>query len=205
MNATIKSSLDRSISYEEYRTLVHQYSLTNGTSGKEQSESHIQFTKLNDRRMKRWDKTLKINKTDADAFKRFEQKLIWLVLAESWCGDGAHMLPVLNKITQINPNIELRIVLRDENLELMDNFLTSGNRAIPKVIIIDKESENVIGTYGPHPSEVAGYVSRFKAVNGVLTASFKEDLQYWYNDDKGNTIVKDLIQILSRLQPSVSL
>ncbi|GAA4280584.1 thioredoxin family protein [Gaetbulibacter aestuarii] len=205
MNSTIKTSLDRSITYEEYRTLTHHLSMTNGTSGKEQSEAHIQFTKLNDRRMKRWDKTLKINKADAETFKRYEQKLIWLVLAESWCGDGAHMLPVLNKIAQINPNIELRIVLRDDNLELMDNFLTQGNRAIPKVIMIDKETGNVIGTYGPRPSEVTGYVNRFKAANGVLTASFKEDLQYWYNDDKGKTIIQDLIQILSRLQPSVSL
>lgn len=205
MNTVIKSSLDRSISYEEYRTLVQQYSATHGTSGEEQSESHIQFTKLNDRRMKRWDKTLKITKADVDILKRFDHKMIWLVLAESWCGDGAHMLPVLNKIAQINPNIQLKIVFRDDNLELMDAYLTNGNRAIPKVIMIDEESGNVIGTYGPHPSEVAGYVNRFKAINGKLTASFKEDLQYWFNDDKGRTIIKDIIQILGHLQPSVSL
>ena len=205
MNSIIKASLDRGISYDTYRKLMGQWSLINATSGNEQSESHVQFTKLNDRRMKRWDKTLKISKPYTENILRFELKITWLVLAESWCADGAHIIPVLNKIATLNPNISLKIVFRDENPELMDAFLTSGNRAIPKVIMIDDQTGKVIATYGPHPSEAAGYVKRFKAMNGTLTASFKEDLQYWYNRDKGQTIIEDITQILGRLQPSVSL
>lgn len=205
MNSIIKASLDRGISYDNYRKLMSQWSLNSATSGLDQSESNIQYTKLNDKRMKRWDKTLKLSTSDIENILRFEQKLTWLVLAESWCADGAHLLPVLNKIAVLNPNICLKILLRDENPELMDAFLTHGNRAIPKVIMIDDQSCNVLATYGPYPSEAAGYVSRFKALNGTLTASFKEDLQYWYNNDKGRTIINDIIQILGRLQPSVSL
>ena len=205
MNSIIKTSLKRSMSYESFRKLVHDYSLKKETSGNDQLESHIQFTKLNDRRMKRWDKTLKITDAQKEGILRFQNKITWLVLAETWCGDGAHMLPVLNKIALLNPNIQLKIVLRDDNPELMDAFLTHGSRAIPKVIMIDDESGNVIKTYGPQPSEVTGYVNRFKAMNGVLTPGFKEDLQYWYNDNKGQNIIQDILEILGRLQPSVSL
>jgi len=203
MNLIIKKSLDRSLSYEGYRSLVHQLSELHSTTG-EKTKPNVDFTRLNDRRMKRWDKTLKITDVDQKSISRFPHKITWLVLAESWCGDGAHVIPVLNKIALLNPKISLKIVLRDENPELMDAFLTNGSRAIPKVIIIDDATFKVLGTYGPHPSEVTVYIKSFKAVNKTLTKSFKEDLQHWYNNNKGQNIIKDIIEILGRFEPSVS-
>ena len=60
-----------------------------------------------------------------------------LVLAEGWCGDAAQILPVINKIAEYSSLIDLKVVCRDENPELMDQFLTNGSKSIPKVIIID--------------------------------------------------------------------
>jgi hypothetical protein len=112
---------------------------------------------------------------------------------------------VLNKVAEFNGNIDLRLVLRDENPELMDGFLTNGNRAIPKLLMIDDASGNVINTFGPRPSEATSYVNRFKAMHGKLTPEFKEDLQHWYNKDKGQNIIEDITEMLCELKPSVCL
>ncbi|MBC3758203.1 thioredoxin family protein [Hyunsoonleella sp. SJ7] len=203
MDAIIKSAINKSISYPAYRELVKQFALEQATTGNEQTQAHVNFTKLNERRMKRWDKTLKVSESAKKRLEEFDGKITWLVITESWCGDAAHVLPALNKIAEITPNINYRVVLRDDNPKLMDAYLTNGNRAIPKVIIIDDTTGEVIATYGPRPSEAASYVKRFKAMNGQLTPEFKEDLQHWYNSNKGKNVIEDVTEILCRLQPSV--
>ena len=119
--------------------------------------------------MKRWDKTVKISEEAKNKIESFDEAITWLLITESWCGDAAHVMPVINKIAELNENINLRIVLRDENPELMDAFLTNGGRAIPKLIVIDDATGDVLNTYGPRPSEATNYVTRFKAKYGVLT------------------------------------
>jgi hypothetical protein len=205
MSTIIKNSLQKSISYHEYRGLVKSLSETNDTTGLDKTEALISYTKLNESRMKRWDKTLKISDVALSKIQAFNQDVTWLVITESWCGDAAHVLPVLNKITELNDFIDFKIVLRDENPELIDAFLTDGNKSIPKLIIVDNETKEVLNTYGPRPSEATSYVKRFKATHGTLTADFKEDLQHWYNKDKGQNIVADITQLLCEFQPSVCL
>jgi len=150
--------------------------------------------------MRRWDKTIKVAEETQQRIAKFNQKMTWLIITESWCGDAAHVMPALNKIAELNPNIEIKVVLRDENLELIDMFLTNGGRAIAKVIMIDDETGEVVNTYGPRPSEATSYVSRFKAKHGALTPEFKEDLQHWYNKDKGQNVISDVTELLSELE-----
>lgn len=201
MHPIIKESINGSISYQDYRELVKQLADEHSNTGIEKTEALANYTKLNDRRMRRWDKTIKVSKETQQKISEFNQKMTWLIITESWCGDAAHVIPALNKMAELNPNIDVKLVLRDENLELMDMFLTKGGRAIPKVIMIDDETGTVLSTYGPRPSEATSYVNRFKAKNGSLTPEFKEDLQHWYNGDKGQNIINDVIEILSQLEP----
>lgn len=201
MHPIIKESINGSISYRDYRELVKQLADEHSNTGIEKTEALANYTKLNDRRMRRWDKTIKISKETQQKISEFNQKMTLLIITESWCGDAAHVIPALNKMAELNPNIDVKLVLRDENLELMDMFLTKGGRAIPKVIMIDDETGAVLSTYGPRPSEASSYVNRFIAKNGSLTPEFKEDLQHWYNGDKGQNIIKDVIEILSQLEP----
>ncbi|SFZ89627.1 Thiol-disulfide isomerase or thioredoxin [Flaviramulus basaltis] len=205
MNVIIKSAIEKSMSYDAYRNLVKQLALDNSNTGLEKTDALANYTKLNDKRMKRWDKTLKIYGDAQQKISEFNQKTTWLVITESWCGDAAHVMPVLNKIAELNSSINFKVVLRDENPELMDAFLTQGARAIPKVIMIDDETGEVANTYGPRPSEATNYVNKFKAQYGQLTPEFKEDLQHWYNDNKGQNIIEDITKILCQLQPTVCL
>ena len=197
INKTINQSLKTSLSYIEYRQLVEKLATENSTTGNEKTEALAEYTKLNDRRMKRWDKTLKVSEEALQNIQNFSKKVTWIVLTESWCGDAAHVIPVINKVAELNDNIDLRLVLRDKNPELMDAFLTYGGKAIPKLISIDAESGNVTNTFGPRPSVATKLVNAYKAEHGALTPEFKQDLQVWYNKDKGQSTIEDLIEILN--------
>jgi len=192
----IKDSLPKALTYTEYRGLVSQLAEDGKSTGPEQTEALTNYTQLNDRRMKRWDKTLKVNQEVIDQIEKVDPKITWLVLTESWCGDASPALPVMHKITEHNSNISLKIVLRDENLQLMNRFLTNGSMSIPKLIAIDDETGEVIDDWGPRSKNATKLVEDFKTANGALTAEFKQDLQVWYNKDKGQSVLKDLLASL---------
>lgn len=126
---TIQEALQNSYSYQEYRDLVKKLLSENKSTGEDNSEEVYNFTVLNDKRMNRLDKTLKLQEQTISTLSKIDKKQTWLLIVEGWCGDAAQNAPVINKMATVNPAINLRVVLRDKNIPLMDNFLTSGSRA----------------------------------------------------------------------------
>ena len=198
IDTLLSESISKGIDYKDYNNQVQLMALEDRTSGNEQSEALINYTKLNARRMKHWDKTLKIADDISEKIAQLKLDMTWLVITETWCGDAAHVIPVLNKMAVLNEGIDMRMVYRDENPELMDAFLTNGNRAIAKVIMIDNTSKEVVSTYGPRPSAATRMVQDYKFLHGKLSPEFKEDLQRWYNKDKGATTVLDVVKLLEK-------
>lgn len=192
----INDSLKKSMSYQDYRTLVSKLVEQGSTSGHEKTEVLANYTLLNDRRMKRWDKTIKVSEVVKEKVSDFNGNVTWLVITESWCGDAAHVIPVLNKIAELSDGIDLKLVFRDDNEALMDQFLTNGGRAIAKLIMIDNAIGEVINTFGPRPTEATQMVNDYKMQHGLLTPEFKEDLQGWYNKNKGQNVIEDLMKLL---------
>lgn len=192
----IEVSLQKATSYKAYKNLVKQMVEEESTTGNNKTEALANYTKLNDRRMKRWDKTVKVLDSIQEQVKNKSLNQTWLVLTESWCGDAAHLMPVMNKISELNTGIDFKVVLRDENEVLMNQFLTNGGQAIPKLIMIDNETGEVKNTFGPRPSVATKLVKDYKEEYGKLTPEFKEDLQHWYNKDKGQTAINDLLYLL---------
>ena len=195
MKQLIAKSLENAISYPEYRTLVHDILADGKSTGSIQSEALTNYSLLNDRRMKRLDKTIKITDETKVVFKSITEEQTWLVLTEGWCGDAAQNLPVIHKLAAENENIALKIVLRDEHLELMDLFLTNGGRSIPKVIVLDAQN-NVNHTWGPRPTLATKIMAEYKAENGSIDAQFKQDLQVWYNKNKGLSVQEDFVKMI---------
>ena len=78
----------------------------------------------------------------------------------------------------------------------MKAYLTNGGKAIPKLIDIDEETGQVISTFGPRPSEAIKLVDEYKLEHGSLTPEFKQNLQIWYNKDKGQATISDLEKLL---------
>ncbi|ETN94588.1 thioredoxin family protein [Zhouia amylolytica] len=196
VNKTIERSLEQAISYGKYRELVEFLALEGKSSAPEQSESMTEFTVLNDRRMKRWDKTMSLTKEVLATVKELNRSVRWLVLTESWCGDAAHALPVMNKIAEQSDKIQLEIVFRDQHEDLMNMFLTNGGKSIPKLIAIDIDSQEIIGTWGPRPATATQMVEDYKEKYGKLTPELKQNLQVWYNKDKGQSIANELLELL---------
>ena len=197
LNNLIEKSLTEAYSYQEYKDLVSELLAQHESTAKIQSPDLTEYSKLNERRMKRWDKTLKLTVEQTEAITTYSEKLSWLVISEGWCGDAAHALPVLNKLAVLNENIDLKIVLRDAHDELMNQFLTNGGKSIPKLIIYKPETKSIVATWGPRPSTATEMVEVYKKEHDTITPEFKEDLQRWYNKDKGQTTVEDIIALLN--------
>ncbi|WP_318310584.1 thioredoxin family protein [Flagellimonas crocea] len=192
----VKDYLTKAMDYPRYRELVRQLAIMEKTTGPEQSEARIGYTKLGDRRMSRWDKTFKVPEGIQQSLESLDKELVFLALTESWCGDAAASLPIIHKIAEASPNITLKVVLRDESLDLMDTFLTNGSRSIPKVILLDQVNDEIIAEWGPRPSIATQMVEDFKKGHGKLTDEFKQELQVWYNKNKGQNILEDILELL---------
>lgn len=196
----LKNSVEKGFSYKTYTELIKQLVSEGKSTGTEQTVERIDFTKLNASRMRRLDKTLVIPKQAIKSFQNIKENQTWLVILESWCADGAQTIPILNKICNELPNVDLKIVLRDENLELMDLFLTNGTRSIPKLIVLDSKC-NVINTWGSRSRIATKMVEAYKSQNGKIDDSFKKFLQIWYNKDMGNAIIQDLVNMANAPEP----
>jgi thiol-disulfide isomerase/thioredoxin len=194
-NTLIKKSLNHTFSYATYRKLVKELIAAGKSTGIEQSESHLEFSILNDKRMDRLDKTLTISAETQNSLHNLNKGFTFLVIAEGWCGDAAQILPIINKVAEASDKIEFKIVLRDENEDLMNQYLTNGSKSIPKVLILDQDN-NVLDSWGPRPAVASKMVMDYKAQNGSLDEDFKKMLQMWYNKDKGNNTQDELIGLL---------
>jgi len=192
----IQSALEKGMDYTAYRTMVTQLATDKATTGKDQTEALIQYTQLNDRRMNRWDKTLKIPSEFEAQLQKLDKDITFLVLTESWCGDASPSLPVMNKLAQLSHKIDFKIILRDQHEALMDLFLTNGARSIPKLLMLDTATHEVLGEWGPRPGLAAKMVKEYKEIHGKLTAEFRQELQVWYNKDKGQAILEELVALL---------
>lgn len=200
MESYIEESLKRSYSYQEYRELVTKL-LKEGTStGKEQSDDLLHYSELNEARMNRLDKTITVPHVIEEGFKSCTKKYIWLVLSEGWCGDAAQILPVLHKMEVLADTIEMKVVFRDENEALMDQFLTNGGRAIPKLIVLDAETKEVLADWGPRPHGAKQLILDYKAQHGIIDETAKTDLQKWYLKDKGLSTQKELLDLMQGLK-----
>lgn len=199
MENIIQNSLKSAQSYSEYKEMILKLIKEGRSTGENQNESLYNYTKLNNQRMKRLDKQTKLSEQALSKTQRIQKDFTWLVLTESWCGDAAQTLPVINKFAEANQKIDLKVVLRDENEDLMNQFLTNGSKSIPKLIVLDNTSNKVVGSWGPRSEKASKMVADYKEKHGKIDDQFKIDLQNWYNEDKGSNIEKELVDLIKDL------
>lgn len=192
----MKHYLERSMSFVEYTELIERLVNEGKTTGPTQIGALADFTRLNLQRMKRLSKTVEINNGSKIALKENARPMYWLVITEAWCGDAAQNIPVIEKIAAENDNIETRYILRDENPELMDRFLTDGTRSIPKLVALDRDSLEILGTWGPRPVKARQLFLDLKD-KGLERPLINEQMQRWYNDDKGRSMVNEFVELLA--------
>jgi len=196
MKTIIQNSLANSHTYSEYRTLVSSLLKEEKSTGNEQSEDLTHYSQLNETRMNRLDKTIKVTEENNQKLQNLDKEYLWLVISEGWCGDAAQIVPVIHKMAELSNKIELKIVLRDENEDLMNLFLTNGSKSIPKLIIIDKATSEVIGDFGPRPTGAKQLILDYKKEHGVIDETAKTELQLWYLHDKGVSTQNEIMEVL---------
>lgn len=191
----MKKYIDRSINYEDYVDLIDKLLAEGKTTGPNQSEDMTHYARLNRQRMKRLTGTVELTDETKRVAKSATRKMIWLIITEGWCGDAAQNIPIIEKIARASENIETRYILRDENPELMDRFLTNGARSIPKLIGLDAVTLTVLGTWGARPAEAQDFHQRLKE-EGLAKPLIMENLQRWYNSDRSRSLQTEFQQLI---------
>ena len=189
LSTAIQAAFSSGQTYEQYFAMNTKMAKEGRTTGV-QKPSYIEYTKLSAARMRRWNKVYKPDASFLDTIKSKAQPgEKWLVFSETWCGDAAHNLPFIAKWAS-HAEIDLRIILRDEHPDLMDEFLTNGGRSIPKFVRLNHEF-TVLGSWGPRPSLLMEAHAEWKNRPEFNYKEWVLFAQDWYNKDKGAVIEND--------------
>ncbi|NVO32242.1 thioredoxin family protein [Hymenobacter lapidiphilus] len=182
--------------YAQYRQLIDELMAKDQTTGETQSPELTAYAKLNIQRMQRLDKKAELLPELQQALEAVEQTYAWLIITEGWCGDAAQIVPVLEKVAQAsNGRISTHYLLRDENLDLMDQYLTNGGRAIPKLVVLHADTRTEAANWGPRPAEAQDLFLETKAA-GATHEEFAEKLHGWYAQDKTRAIQQELLTLV---------
>ena len=199
MKSIIEKSLSQSYSYTAYRNHIKTLLKEGKSSGNEQSEALTHYSELNEARMNRLEKTVKISTEIIQKLNQLNGDYIWLVISEGWCGDAAQILPVIYKMAELSERIDLKIVFRDENEDLMNLFLTNGTKSIPKLIVLDKNTLEVLSDFGPRPIGAKQLILDYKVKHGIVDETAKTNLQLWYLHDKGLSIQNEILDLMLKI------
>lgn len=195
----LSNAFEAGMSYAAYCKTIQVLLEQGKTSGENQSEALLHYTQLNDRRMKRIYKITRLSDRIIQMMASWERKINVLVLTEAWCGDAAQNIPVLAKVFD-GSSIRLRMIWRDEHLDIMDQFLTNGGRSIPKAIFMDAETGELLGEWGPRPEIAQKMAMDHKQDPLESKEAFSERLQLWYAKNKGENLQDELMNLLQMIK-----
>lgn len=188
--------IEGEMTYREYRNMIDALLKEGKTTGENHSEAMVNYAKMNATRMRRIDKHVALSDELREIATRLKRPQKWVVLTEGWCGDAAQIVPVFNKVAEAaGDDIELRFVLRDLHLELMDQHLTNGGRSIPKLIVKDAESGRELFDWGPRPAEAQKLYTHLKETKAPFKEA-AEKLHKWYADNKTRDTQQALAELL---------
>lgn len=182
---------------------AHLDGLSDATPNPDQEAApYDKYIPINQQRVKRIRKSLAkqgLSAALSDAVRGVKAGTKMLVLNEFWCGDGAQILPVHEAMVHASEGrLEVRALMRDDNLEVMDLFLTNGGRAIPKTVLLGEDLQ-VLGTWGPRPEEAMALVKRIKS-DPAIAHTYSQEVHKWYTQDKQQNIQAELAVLLGHAQ-----
>jgi pantothenate kinase-related protein Tda10 len=191
--------LSAAYSYSTYRQLIDDLLGEGKTTGPVQSEELLAYAKLNEQRMSRLDKTVKLQPELAIAAARLQGNYIWLIITEGWCGDAAQTVPVMEAVAQASAgHVRTAYVLRDENLDLTDQYLTNGSRSIPKLVVLRADALTEVLHWGPRPAEAQALLLKLKA-EGMAHDDYIREIHAWYAHDRTQSTQRELLALVQQL------
>ncbi len=195
LRETVMDKTNNWLSYKNYRQLIDELLKEGKTTGPNQSADLLNYAKLNVARMNRLDKTIEIDAELESTIAQITSPQVWIVITEGWCGDASQIVPLFPKLAELNSNIEVRFLLRDEHLSLMDEYLLDGkSRSIPKLVVANGNGEELFN-WGPRPAAAQQLFNHLKA-NSASYDTIKEEIHRWYSKDKTQSVQAELTQLL---------
>lgn len=191
---------DKIFTYEEFMEYSeNKLNETDIENLDEKGKIYYDYSKINLHRVNRINKTFKANEEIVKLVQEIDKEQTWLIITEDWCGDSAQNLPYLNKYLTNNPLIKIIIILRDSNLEAIDNYFTNGNpRSIPKIVAFDNEA-NELFVWGPRPKIAQDLVQQLKS-EGYTNKEFNKELHLWYARNRGKEFEMELLGLLKKIK-----
>lgn len=181
--------------WQEYLDYTHE--ILNSTTPKPPYDNpdYHQYAKMNDARMRRWLKINPITDETKKIVESIKEQQQWIIITEPWCGDAAHISPIIYLMSQLNNRITLSLQLRDNNSEI-EKYLTNGTRSIP-ILIVRNEKGDDLFHWGPRPKEGQELYLDLKE----RKADFEETkiaIQNYYNNDKALSTQKEITALLMK-------
>lgn len=187
-------------SYDTYRQLIDEVVAKGQTTGPQQSPELTEYTTLNVQRMHRLDKTTRLLPELAAAAAGLTGHYIGLIITEGWCGDAAQTVPVLEAVAQASAgHLRTAYLLRDDNLDVADKYLTNGSRSIPKLVVLRADTLTEVAHWGPRPAEAQALILKLKA-EGMAHDDYIRELHTWYAHDRTQATQHELLALLRAIK-----
>lgn len=184
------------LSWNDYLSYFDSVLTADNPTAPYDDPQYFDYAKLNQARQNRWLRKDNLLPETVDILSQIKEPLNWTLITEPWCGDAAHIVPIVYQMSQVNPLVQLNIQLRDRHSEI-EQYLTNGTKSIPILIIRSAEGKD-LAVWGPRPAKAQDTFARLKAEGADFEAQ-KLALQHWYNEDKTVEIQKEIGKILSSL------
>ncbi len=192
----VKQRPHAALTYAAYMDLMAAQAAGEPLDGDLEDAERHEYIKLNLHRSERIARTWQPSDELLTLLETITSPEQWLVLTEPWCGDSAQCLPCIALMARHQQNIDLHVLLRDTNLDIMDQFLTDGKRSIPVVAMFGTAAE-LVGRWGPRPAEAQAVFEAARR-EGLEKPQILERLHLWYGRDRGKAIDAEFCAMLRR-------
>jgi hypothetical protein len=192
--------LNTALRYPDFRALVGQLAQERRTSGPEQLPLLVRSTAQNQALLDQAYQFPLLPEL-VETLRQLTHPWRWAVLAEAWCGDTAHHLPVLAHLAEAsNGCIDLRVFLRSEHPDLMAEYQTNGKNSIPKLICLDAATLTELGTWGPRPAAAEALSHRLHAEPDLPITQLIKQMNAWADENKGQALQQELLACVATWQ-----
>ncbi|WP_374165586.1 thioredoxin family protein [Arcticibacter sp. MXS-1] len=181
--------------FQEYLTYFKQIIEAPAPPAPYDNPDYSNYTLLNWTRLNRWLKTGILTESIGSTVAAIQSPQQWIVITEPWCGDAAHIVPFLEKIAALNPLIQVDYELRDAEPFRINQYLTNGTKSIPRLIIRNAQGED-LAVWGPRPAKCQEVYQKLTSEKADFE-TVKNELQKWYNKDKGVEIQREIEELLA--------
>lgn len=163
------------------------------------NENYLNYTKSNARWSKRLTKKVKLSAELTSKIESINGMLFFILINEPWCGDGAFTQAFIHNLASVSKGkIDLKIILRDSNLNIMENYLTNGGMAIPKLVCLDENLKEIM-TWGPRPKALKSQLEEWKKDAGFDNQAKIQQVYEWYIKDKNQSIETEFVEIFEKI------